>query len=250
VVTDTRPQKTCKLSELSYISDLENDSRAKSNHVHAAYSGVIIPVIKYYSQPAPVMLDHPVSYTGDSIILDDDNYKRQYFLLDAKKRVVEFGGLYDPTILYPAEHTLVKYTYNDQDELIKREMFDPRYRYRILETEYTWRNGNIISTTERNSFNSSYVNVTEYTYYAKEVKAFPFVDFNAFELVFYQSLFSFGKHCKNPPREKKITGIFGESLVHLYNSYIIDDNNYVLSCRLSSPFGNNHTEFSFRYTCF
>jgi hypothetical protein len=243
VVTATGQQKTCKLSELSYNSNLEHDSRTYGNNVIAEYRGTAIYNLKYYSAPAPVILDHAVSYAGDSIILDDNTDKKQYFLLDAKKRVVEFGGLRNPTVLHPVEHTLVRFTYNNQDELIKREMLHPRYLYRILETEYTWKNGNIIATNETNAFNSSYSNVTEYAYYTKEVKAFPFVDFNAFEVVFYQALFSFGKNCKNPPREKRIRSISGESLIYHYDSYIIDNNNYVLSLRLINEFRDKSTEF-------
>jgi hypothetical protein len=231
------------------MSDLENDPRTKWNNVTAVYNGATISHLQYYSAPAPVPLDHLVSVAGDTVFLDRDNDRIQYVLLDGRKRVVEYRGLMDPTMLYPLEQTLVKYTYNNQDELIKREVFDPRYLYLKHEITYTWQNGNIVATTDRNTSLSNHVTTTEFAYHDKEVRSFPFVDFTAFEVVFYQPLFSFGKNCKNPPRKKSLTAM-GKTHVYTYDSYVIDDNGYVLSCRLTNASADKATEFSFRYHCY
>ncbi len=245
--TTTNEQKTCKISELLYSGNLANASKSPFNNVIADYTGPTVQNLQYYVAPAPRILDHPVTYVGDTVFLDADTQFEQYFIVDARKRVIEYRGFLNPTIFYPVQSTLIRYTYNNQNELIKRAVLDPRYLYLKLETSYQWVNGNITSTIHKNPFNGGDSTLVEYEYHKKEVRSFPFTDFDAFELVFFQPLLNFGKSCKNPPRKKIFHGI-NDKVVYSYDSYIIDANNYVLSCRMSD--GQRSTDFSFRYRCF
>jgi hypothetical protein len=112
---------------------------------------------------------------------------------------------------------------------------------------FTWRDGNIQSISQTFPL-SGFSRELVYTYYDKEVTSMPFTEFDAFELVLFQSILNFGKSVKHAPKAVIITTL-GKSTTYDYNNYVIDANRYVLSCQRSYK-GDLKTTFLFNYTCF
>jgi len=242
----TKTNQNCKLSEISYQSTGVLDPKLTYNNVVNIYNGARVNQLTYFAAPAPVIFAHTISYSGDTIFIDGDSQYTKYFIVDAKGRVVLYYGSSDPTIFYPVPpEQIVKYSYDNQNQLIKRETFNSG-NTNLFTTLFIWNNGNIISTSE-SSLASSQPTISNFQYYSKQVRAMPFLYSTGFELFFYQSLINFGNPCKNLLKQKIIqtTNI---PVVLDYNSYIVDDNDYVLSCRVSV--NTVYIDFQFNYQCF
>lgn len=243
----TNTNQNCKLSEVSYQSTGALDSKLTNNNVVNIYTGARVSQLKYFVAPAPVIITHTISYSGDTVFIDGDNQYTKYFIVDSKGRVVLYHGSSNPTIFYPfPPEPIVKYSYDNQNQLIKRETFNPGNNNLVSTTLFIWNNGNIVSTIE-SSLASSQPIISNFQYYSKQVRAMPFLNSNGFELFFYQSLINFGNPCKNLLKQK-IVQTTTIPAVYDYNSYIIDDNDYVLSCRITA--NTKHIDFQFNYQCF
>ena len=245
-ITNTR--KNCKLSELSYEDPaiIPLNPKLTYNHVTNGYTGVDITDLKYFVAPAPIIVTHNVSYQGDTIFIDKDNQYVRYFITDAMGRVILYHGSKDPTVFYPfPPQIIIKYTYDNQNQLVKRETFNPSNMNLVSELLFIWNNGNIVSTIEKSS--APQPTITNYTYYNKQVNEMPFLNTDAFELLFYQSLVNFGNRSENLLKQKIIQTLNGPGIFD-YDGYIIDDNNYVLACRFYR--NTKHVSFQFNYQCF
>ncbi len=243
----TNTNKNCKLSGLSYRSTGQLDSKLSLNDVLNVYNGASIIALKYYVIPAPVIISHTISYKADTIFIDRDNQYTKYFTVDSKGRVVSYLGSSNPTVFYPfPPESIVKYSYDNQNQLIKRETFNPGNNNLVSTTVYIWNNGNIVSTIET-SLASTQPITSNFQYYSKQVRTMPLLNSNGFELFFYQSLINFGNPCKNLLKQK-IVQTTTIPAVFDYNNYVIDDNDYVLSCGVSA--NTKHIDFQFSYQCF
>jgi hypothetical protein len=247
-VTYTEKELICKISEVQFSGDLESDSDKSSNHVIAEYKGSNIDIFKYYVVPVPVIFPHIVTYEPNTIVLALGQNWEKRFVTDAKGRIVQYSGPADITIMYPTDRNVkIKYYYDSDGHLIKRELFDARSQALKVQSTYTWKNGNLIRSVENFPL-LGHSKETEYEYYDKEVKAMPFIDFNAFELVLFQPLFDIGVSSKNILKRITVYTL-GNATSYDYDSYVIDDNGYVLSCRMYFYTGNE-TNLNFNYKCF
>jgi hypothetical protein len=86
----------------------------------------------------------------------------------------------------------------------------------------------------------------------KRVKAMPFFYVEVQEILMYQSAINFGGPVKNLPKNMKI--YITPTNIYNYNfyRYVIDDNDYVQSMRLSREDYNSSKsiKFDFQYKCF
>ncbi len=245
----TNTDKNCKLSEIIYEDPniIPLDKKLGGNHVINNYNGIDVTALKYYVSPAPFIVTHNVTHNNDTIYIDADNQYTRYFITDAMGRVILYHGTKDPGVIYPLPPEIqVTYTYDNQNQLIKRQTFNPANLNLVSEIFFIWKNGNIISTIEKSSF-SAQPNIANYQYYNKQVKAMPFVNSDAYELLFYQSLVNFGNPCNNLLKQK-ILQTPGGAVTFDYDGYLIDDNDYVFSCRMSH--NAKHLNFQFNYQCF
>jgi hypothetical protein len=247
-VTNTQKALICKLSEVQFYSDLESDSDKSANHVIAEYQGNKVDIFKYYVTPVPVIFPHSVMYEPNAVILAPGKDWEKRFITDAKGRIIQYSGSADVTKMYPTHPMVtIRYYYNMDGQLIKRELFDASSQVLKVQSIYTWKNGNIVRLVENFPL-VGYSKETEYEYYDKEVKAMPFIDFDAFELVLFQPLFDIGISTKNILKRITVYTL-GNATSYDYDSYIIDDNGYVLSCRMYFQTGKE-TNLNFSYKCF
>ncbi|HZG25371.1 MAG TPA: hypothetical protein VEZ17_12360, partial [Chitinophagaceae bacterium] len=119
-------------------------------------------------------------------------------------------------------------------------------------TIFTWQNGNMTKMTQTSLITGLSLEY-HYDYFTdKPVKAMPFFYVQAQEILMYQSAVNFGNPVKNLPKSMKL--YITPANVYTYNfyRYVIDDNDYVQTMRLSQGDYNNSSgiKFNFQYKCF
>jgi hypothetical protein len=247
-VTNTQKELICTISEVQFSSDLESDPDKSANHVIAEYQGNKVHILKYYVSPVPVIFPHSVLYEPNAIVVGGGQNWEKRFVTDAKGRIIQYSGSADITNMYPTQPLVnIKYYYDPDGRLVKRELFDARSQVLKVQGIYTWKNGNVVRLVENFPL-VGYSKETEYEHYDKEVKAMPFIDFDAFELVLFQPLFDIGVSSKNILKRITVYTL-GNATSYDYDSYIIDENGYVLSCRMYF-FTGKETNLNFSYKCF
>jgi hypothetical protein len=250
--TTTEPLKTCKLSNISYEGDL---FPTMPNSVKTSYSGTDADALSYTVKVPnwAYTLTYSVRRQGNKILITHPSGDHtNYFVTDASGRIVEYVGNTTPDTLNSISPEFATYEYDNNNHLIKRTFYKDRERRPINETIFTWQNGNITKMTQRSLITGLSFEY-HYEYYTdKAVKAMPFFYVEVQEILIYQSAINFGSPVKNLPKNMKI--YITPTNIYTFNfyRYLIDDNDYVQSMRLSREDYNSSKsiKFDFQYKCF
>ena len=259
--TLTSSQAICKLSNLTYGGCLfircnpTDTYKPQSNNLSATFLNMQVSELQYvtYAAGYGFTSSHSVTKQANLISIDKGTNLECDFITDANGRVIEYEGLKDPANIYPVDSVIIKYDYDNSGNLIKRTVINARYMNPVTEMSFTWMNGNIVQVVENNLAGGN-MTVTDYDYYTgRLVKSFPFVFTRAFELLLLQPAINTGNFMLNPIKSATIHSfdVNGNPVntSYSYESYTIDENDYVLGFIISSGYGST-TNFSFNYTCF
>jgi hypothetical protein len=250
--TTTEAARDCKLSNISYSGDL---FPIMPNNVNTSFSGAVADALGYTVKVPgwAFYLNYSVRREGNRIMITHPSGDyTNYFVTNPGGRIVEYVGNTTPDTLNSVSPEFATYEYDNDNHLIKRTFYKDNDRRPINETIFTWENGNMTKMTQTSLITGLSLEY-HYDYFTdKPVKAMPFFYVQAQEILMYQSAVNFGNPVKNLPKSMKL--YITPANVYTYNfyRYVIDDNDYVQTMRLSQGDYNNGSgiKFNFQYKCF
>ncbi len=247
-ITTTEVAKTCKLSSITYAGKL---FPIMPNAINTSFSGPEANALSYTVKVPGWAFNftYAVQLQGNKILITHPTGDHtNYFITDARGRIVEYIGNTTPDTSNSASPEYTTYEYDNNNNLIKRTFYKDIDRRLINKTIFTWDNGNITKLKQTNLITGSVLEY-HYEYFTDRlVKAMPFFYVQAQEILMYQSALNFGNSLKNLPKTMKIH--FSPTNIYTYDfyGYIIDDNDYVQSMRLALA-GGTSINFNFEYRC-
>jgi hypothetical protein len=182
----------------------------------------------------------------------------QFFLKDAAGRMKEYKGLEDPSDPF-SDSVRVTFTYNIDGYLTKKEYFFFGLPIPLLQSNYTYSNGNLTKTVLTSLFPTIEVLVDAVAEYntTQPAKEFVYLFPDAFDISPYTLSLNFGKKPTNTI--KKLTtklysnGMLTDSLVTNYKNYKLSRDGYVLELFAEGDYqdglGIIDGRTKFRYKC-
>ncbi|HEX5150389.1 MAG TPA: hypothetical protein VFW07_03010 [Parafilimonas sp.] len=258
--TTITTEAVCKLNTVSYSGCLLLQCDALEtylpfpNTVSASFSSQTVTQLQYFSYAAGFQFNSQniITNSDNRIYINESTPQQCYFTKDASGKIIEYRGMKHPEVIYPLDSIVVKYKYDNGGNLITRTVYDAHYLKPLKETGFTWQDGNVVQTIEKN-LAAGGKTITDFTYYTDRIiKQQPFIFTQAFELLLFQPLVDFGNRMKNPVKSQVVHATDNNGnpidLSYNYNKYVVDDNDYLMGFNISR--GSATTTFSFGYVCF